>query len=84
MENIHTRILHWFSEQRDISSYEISSLLALNYFEEELVDSFGILALIMFIEEEFQITFTEDHFQERRFSNINGLVEIIKELQDAL
>ena len=51
-----------------------------NYFEQGLVDSFGFLEMIFAIEKKFGIKFTESHFQDPRFSTLNGLVEIIEEL----
>ena len=43
-----------------------------NYFDAGLINSLGIIDLIERI---------ESHFQERRFSTIKGLSEIIHELQ---
>lgn len=55
--------------------------LSENYFEAGLIDSFGIILLIEDVEQEFGIQFTDTHFQDRRFSTINGLAEIINEIK---
>lgn len=52
-----------------------------NYFHAGLIDSLGIIDLIEAIESEFNINLTETHFQERRFSTIKGLAEIINEIK---
>ncbi len=41
-----------------------------NYFETGLIDSFGIMTLIMEIEQKYSITLNEKHFGQRRFSTI--------------
>ena len=51
-----------------------------NYFEAGLIDSLGVIELIADVEEHFGIAFDEGHFQDRRFSTIGGLGEIINEL----
>lgn len=50
-----------------------------NYFEVGLIDSLGVIELIEAIESHFSIKFTEMHFQERRFSTIKGLAQIIQQ-----
>lgn len=57
---------------------------SINYFEAGLIDSFGIILLVEAIEQEFGIQFTDTHFQDRRFSTINGLAEIINEIKMGL
>lgn len=53
---------------------------SINYFEAGLIDSLGVIDLIESIEEEFNMKFSGDHFQDRRFPTINGLAEIINEI----
>lgn len=56
----------------------------MNYFELGLIDSLGVIELIEAIESHFEIKFNETIFQERRFSTIKGLAEIIQELRQEL
>jgi D-alanine--poly(phosphoribitol) ligase subunit 2 len=51
-----------------------------NYFEAGLIDSFAVIELIEAIETQFEIRFTEVHFQDRRFTTVGGLAEIIRSL----
>ena len=54
----------------------------IDFFETGLIDSFGVIELIGEIESYFNIRFNEDNFQDRRFSTIKGLAEIIKEIKE--
>lgn len=58
-----------------------SDIDEMNFFQAGLIDSLGIIELIEAIESEFKIQFTELNFQERRFSTIKGLAEIIHEIK---
>lgn len=58
-----------------------SDIEEMNYFQAGLIDSFGVIELIESIESEFNIKLTELNFQERRFSTIKGLAEIIHEIK---
>lgn len=70
----------WF-ERRDAAAAGWSeSWPQTNYFEAGLIDSLGVIELIADVEEHFAIAFDESHFQDRRFSTIGGLGEIINEL----
>lgn len=82
MEKIQDWIIEFFSIKNDLSKYDKSKLLEVNYFEENFIDSFGIIELVMKIESEFKIKIPSDAFQERKFSTIRGLAEIIKQQMD--
>ena len=49
-----------------------------NYFEKGWIDSLKFIDLITQIEEEFSIRFSNDEFQDRKFSTIEGLAKIIE------
>ena len=68
----------YFASRGSIAKENIEEL---NYFEAGLIDSFGIIELIEVLEKEFNIKFSALHFQDRRFSSIRGLAEIILELK---
>ena len=48
-----------------------------NFIESGVVDSFGVIILVEEIEKEYGFRFEDKDFQDRRFSTINGLAEII-------
>lgn len=70
----------WFINQNNLSEFPDDAENK-NYFEMGLIDSFNVIELIEAIETEFEIKFNQDHFQDRRFSTINGLAEIITEIK---
>lgn len=53
--------------------------LKANFFEAGYIDSFGAIALIDSIENNFNIRFSEVDFLDRRFPTIAGLAQIILE-----
>ena len=63
----------WFAQK----SSEIKLDMNDNFFEKGAIDSFGIMELIIELESHYEITFTQEEFQDNRFSNIQGLSEII-------
>jgi acyl carrier protein len=72
-------LMAYFSKKNDLSEYDNEVLPQLNYFDEGLIDSFGIIELVMNIEKDFKVKFPNDAFQDRRFSTLQGLAEIIEE-----
>lgn len=65
----------WFADRaphRELSPTE-------NYFEAEVIDSFAVIELIEALETSFGCRFDDRDFQDRRFSSIAGLAEIIVE-----
>lgn len=73
-------IVDWFKKQNNRAwPADEHEVLEKNYFEMGLIDSLGILTLIDAIESEFDIQLSQDHFEQRRFSTIRGLAEIITE-----
>ena len=66
-------LMTWF-KKRGVS---VKDDLNTNYFESGWIDSLEMIELIMDIEENFSIRFRAGHFQDRRFSSIEGLSGII-------
>ena len=50
-----------------------------NYFNAGAIDSFGVIELIEDIEQSFAVRFTQDDFQDRRFSSVAGLSALLAE-----
>jgi len=66
-------IFNWFIPRNEGQELDLEK----NFFEMGLIDSFGVIELIEELEEEFEITFDQLDFQDRRFSSINGLAIIV-------
>lgn len=77
MTEVSNWLLSWFEQGGPIPGTTLEEKLQVNYFESGLIDSMGVIELIAGVEDHFDIRFTERHFQERRFSFIGGLSEII-------
>ena len=71
-------LINWFLQKEPDVSLGASD----DYFEQGVIDSFGVIELIEDIEDEFQIQFSEDSFQDRRFPTIGGLSEIVSEIKN--
>jgi D-alanine--poly(phosphoribitol) ligase subunit 2 len=69
----------WFEKNTSAKNEEISNNSDKNYFNNGWLDSLKFIELINDIEEKFQISFSNDEFQNRKFATINGLMEIIEE-----
>ena len=67
----------WFVKNTNISEGEIEECSSKSYFELGLIDSLKFISFIPDLEEYFNIQFSNDEFQDRSFSTINGLVDII-------
>lgn len=78
-DKFQTWMLHFIARHHDISSIDVGYLLECNLFEEGFIDSMGIMNMVMEAEEEFNFSFTAEDFQDRRFSSILGMKEIISE-----
>ena len=76
--DIENWLFDWFEKNTFAKKDEISKNLEKNYFDSGWLDSFKFIELINDVEQEFQILFSNDEFQNRKFSSINGLTEIIK------
>ena len=70
-------IISWFRDNTNIKIEEITSNIDKNYFLEKWIDSLKFILLITAIEDEYKIRFSNEEFQDRKFSTIIGLTEIV-------
>lgn len=78
MEEIIGWLINWFVENSDFSKEVIENNLDSNYFEQGWIDSFSFINFISDMEEKFDISFSNDEFQNREFATVNGLAKIIE------
>lgn len=50
-----------------------------NFFNMGAIDSLGVIELIEAMERAFAVRFTQDDFQDRRFSSVSGLAAMLAE-----
>ena len=71
-EEIISRIQKWF-----IDKYRLTIDINERFIDSDLVDSFEIINLVIFIESSYNIKFSSDNFQDSRFFTIDGLSELV-------
>jgi acyl carrier protein len=72
-------LVDWFRGRNEtLVSTPIEQIVTADYFESQFVDSFGVIQLIEDVEQRFKLRFDERDFQDRRFSTVVGLAEIIR------
>lgn len=75
-------LIGWFDKHGEgsVPGKTHEEKLEIDYFNAGLIDSLGVIELIADVEEKFHIRFDDLSFQDRRFSTITGLMEIVAEL----
>ena len=71
-------LVDWFQKNTSLEQAEIEGRLNENYFEKGWIDSFKFMSLITDIETKFKLVFSNEDFQNREFSTIKGIAEIIE------
>ena len=72
-------LVTWFSEKRPSPEGDLDAIRSLDFFAAGMIDSFGMVELVIEIEAEFGFQFSAEQFQDRRFPTISGLTQIITE-----
>lgn len=75
--------MDWFSRNAENNGLSEDDLLSANFLEAKIIDSLRIVELVVDIETNFDISFTQDQFQDDRFATIQGLAAIVAELKAA-
>jgi D-alanine--poly(phosphoribitol) ligase subunit 2 len=73
-------LVSWFAARHDLDAAAGGEVLRIDYFDAQLIDSFGVIELIADVEATFGIQFEHLHFEDRRFRTIGGLSEIVREI----
>lgn len=50
-----------------------------NLFDSQIIDSFGLVALVKFLESEFQMTVPNEALVEGKLTSLRALVDLVKE-----
>jgi len=78
-DTIQKWIIDWFLNHTDAEENDVLSHLDMDYFRAGWIDSFKFISFISDIEKKYTIVFSNDEFQNRAFSRIIGLSQIIYE-----
>ncbi len=52
-----------------------------DFFEESIIDSTGILELVCFVEETYNLTISDDEIVQQNFSSVNNVASFIEKKQ---
>ncbi len=72
-------ILKWFQDNTNMLENEINKDRDENYFMKGWIDSLKFISFISDIENKFNISFSNDEFQDRKFATINGIIQILED-----
>lgn len=70
-------LIDWFDDNSSVSRDTIVEETDTDYLESGWIDSMAFIKLISDIEEEYEIEFENDEFQDRSFATLDGLSEMI-------
>ena len=57
-----------------------TELLSYNYLDKGIIDSFGIVEMIVSFEGEFGVTFPPEDMQKEEFGTVGGLINLVDTL----
>ena len=77
MNEITTWLINWFEENTSESRADIEANTEANYFDSGWLDSIKFIQFLGDIEDEYEVEFDNDQFQDREFASISGLAKII-------
>ena len=72
-------IVEYFEQHGKLNGETAEELLDANYFELELLDSLGVVQMIVGIEDDLGVRLESPHMQDPRFCSIRGLAAIVDE-----
>ena len=75
--NVKNWLIDWFVKNTNLEQDIIMQNLNENYLEKGWIDSLKFISLVTDIELKFSITFSNDMFQNKAFTTIDGLRHII-------
>lgn len=69
----------FFSERCELPGSTRAQQLSADFFQAGVLDSLGLVELVVGIEDRFHCVFTPEQLEDPRFHTINGLAEMIHE-----
>ncbi len=71
-------MIQWIEKKSPVPGNTFEEKKKCDYVSSGLVDSFGILELIVEIEKVFSLRFTSGDLEDPRFKNVGGLIQIVE------
>lgn len=78
--NVKEKVLDFLRSKGEIPGQTEEEHLACAYLDERVIDSMGIVEMVMTFEEEFAIHFEPQHMQLPEFRTIGGLIALIEQI----
>ena len=73
-------VVNYFKEKGLPDIDAESELLGYNYLEKGIIDSFGIVEMIVSMEGQFGVTFPPEEMQKEEFGTVGGLINLVDRL----
>ena len=80
-ESVKQAVLTFLELRRPIPGKTEEQKLACHYLDEGIIDSMGIVEMIMEFEEKYGIAFSADDLQSEEFQTIGSLIVMIERLR---
>lgn len=80
-ENVKQVVFSFLESHNPIPGDTEAQKLTCHYLDAKIIDSLGIVQMIMEFEEKFGIEFTSDDLQSEAFLTVGGVIGIIERLQ---
>ena len=80
MDEIENTVLEFFRTKRNVLAQTEAEELACNYLEEKLIDSMGLVEMVLEFEEKFGVAFKSSDMQSPEFRTTGGLIGTIEKL----
>jgi acyl carrier protein len=72
-------LIGYFEEHGQLGGKALEELLDQNFVSLELLDSLGVVQMLVGLEEEFGVWLDPEEMQDPRFCSIGGLAELVEE-----
>lgn len=82
MSDVRRFVYNWFKKKAERKRLDVELSDDLDYFQAGLLDSMGVVLLVQEIETGLGVRFTEEHFLDRRFATLGGLIAIVQDIRD--
>lgn len=74
-------VINWFFSRGGIPRAMLEQSENLDYIDERMLDSLGVVELIAAVEQEFDVAFDYELMRDSRFTTVAGFAQIIAELR---
>jgi len=82
--NIQNKIEEFFIERGNVLENSDNEKFSIDYLAMGILDSLGLVELISFIENTFDVTLSQDDLESKEFRTINGLANIVQLVNSTL